>query len=168
MEKKTFGNPYESADDLGLVPRAGSSRANYIISMLWFVPGVISGNELGRCCYFGLGRWLEMFESFDVQQVIQRPIFAIVCFVLTLFWRIPRKYLVSRLYVNSFATFASGVFMILFGMFVTGVGYKIGWLPRTFGAYLITLVSSAILAVEFESIVARLLEKSYSVSDAID
>ena len=155
-------NPYAPSSSVPAVPTemlSDSSLVKYLVSTLWFLPGTIVGLELGHCFQFGLVSWASKMKSMTLQSAIYLAVFACACLIITMFWRLPRRYFGGHRRVHWVASFASGLFMLLGARFVVFVGVESGLVPMTQWALNGILLLFGILSVECESIVSGLVYK---------
>jgi hypothetical protein len=160
MEKMKIENPYAPSSWVPAVPTkelSDSSLVRYLVSTFWFLPGTIAGLELGHCFQFGLESWISKTKSMTLQSAIYLTVFACACLIISMFWRLPRRYFGGHRRVHKVASFGSGLLMVLSARLVVFVGVESGLLSMTQWVHFGILLVFGILSVECEDIVNRLV-----------
>ena len=159
MAKATIDNPYSPSSSVIFASPDDSSWAAYLGCIVWFLPGTIVGLYFARCFQSGIANTLLSIQSVTAYSAVYLIVFACSCFLLTLLWRLPRRYFAGEARVNPVAAFSSGMLMTLLATLVVWSGVELGWLPMKQWAHFGVLLLCGVVAVECESILSRSLSK---------
>jgi hypothetical protein len=159
MHKITTDNPYTPSSNIIYAPPLDASWAAYLGRIFWFLPGTIVGLYFGRCFQTGIASTFSSVRSMTAYSGVYLLIFSCSCFLLTLLWRLPRRYFAGGAQVSSSAAFSSGMFMTLSATLVVSFGVESGLVPMKQWAHIGILVLSGFVAVEFESILSHSFSK---------
>ena len=159
MAKVTIDNPYSPSSSGILAPPDDSSWAAYLGCIVWFLPGTMVGLHFARCFQSGIANTLLSIQSVTAYSAVYLIVFACSCFLLTLLWRLPRRYFAGEARVTSVAAFSAGMLMTLLATLVVWSGVELGWLPMKQLAHFGVLLLCGVVAVECESILSRSVSK---------
>ncbi len=159
MTKVTNDNPYSPSSSVIFAPPNDSSWAVYLGCIVWFLPGTMVGLHFARCFQSGIANTLLSIQSMTAYSAFYLIVFACSCFLLTLLWRLPRRYFAGEARVTSVAAFSSGMLMTFLATLVVWSGVELGWLPMKQWAHFGILLLCGVVAVECESILSRSLSK---------